>query len=54
MPWYTNPDINCKVLNKIATRYERTPLQDLKSILDNAAALIWKKQKNYNDGNRQQ
>lgn len=48
MPWYTNSDITCKVLHKIADQNKGTGLQDLKSVLDNAAALIWKKQEHYN------
>ena len=52
MPWYTNPHITCKVLDKIAHRHERKELQDLKIILDDAAALIWKKQERYNEVNR--
>jgi hypothetical protein len=52
MPWYTNPVIACRVLHKIANRYERTALQDLKSILDHAASLIWKKQEHYYEDSR--
>lgn len=48
MPWYTNPIITCKVLHKIADQNKGSGLQDLKSVLDNAAALIWKKQEHYN------
>ncbi|MEI6208844.1 MAG: hypothetical protein WCP20_18860 [Desulfuromonadales bacterium] len=47
MPWYTNPVITCKVLNRIANRHERTPLQDLKSVLDRVTELIWRKQEHY-------
>jgi len=47
MPWYTNPTLTCKVLEKIANRYERTELQDLKSVMDHAATLIWRKQECY-------
>jgi hypothetical protein len=47
MPWYTNPVTTCKVLDKIAKRYERTTLHDLKFCLDNTVALILKKQENY-------
>lgn len=47
MPWYTNPALTCKVLNRIANRYDHTALQDLKSALDRATALIWMKQENY-------
>ena len=53
MPWYTNPVITCKVLNKIASRYDRTALQDLKSVLDQAATLLWKKQIHFYEGNQQ-
>lgn len=48
MPWYINSVTTCKVLHKIADQNEGTGLQDLKSVLDNAAALIWKKQERYN------
>ena len=52
MPWYTNPVTTCKVLDRIATRHERTALQDLKSVLDNAIASILKKQEHYYEGCR--
>jgi hypothetical protein len=47
MPWYNDPVITCKVLNRIASRYERTSLQNLKLVLDYATELIWKKQELY-------
>jgi hypothetical protein len=47
MPWYTNPVLTCKVLNRIANRYERSSLQNLKFVLDYATETIWKKQKDY-------
>ena len=47
MPWYTNPAITCKVLNRIASRYEGSSLQNLKYILDHATELIWRKQEQY-------
>ncbi|MDD2899536.1 MAG: hypothetical protein PHI31_12580 [Desulfuromonadaceae bacterium] len=53
MPWYTNPDTTCKVLNKIASRYEQNELQDLKDVLDEASSLIWKKQEQYNEEHRE-
>lgn len=47
VPWYTNPVLICKVLNRIAVRNERSALQDLKFILDESAALILKKQDDF-------
>ena len=47
MPWYTNPALTCKVLNRIATRYELSALQELNIVLDNAVALILSKQEQY-------
>lgn len=47
MPWYTNPVITCKVLNRIANRHNHTVLSDLKSVLDYSTELIWKKQEQY-------
>lgn len=47
MPWYTNHKITCKVLNRIANRYSRSSLQDLKSVLDHATETIWRKQEHY-------
>jgi hypothetical protein len=47
MPWYTNPTLTCKVLNRIANRYPRATLKDLKTTLDNATQLIWSKQEHY-------
>ncbi|MFA7404586.1 MAG: hypothetical protein WC007_11355 [Pelobacteraceae bacterium] len=55
MPWYTNPDITCRVLNRIATRYNQSALQDLTIVLDNAVALILRKLEHYHHAvNRQQ
>lgn len=51
MPWYTNPATTCKVLDKIAKRYERKELHDLRFCLDNTVALILQKQENYHRGN---
>jgi hypothetical protein len=47
MPWYTNHVRTCMVLNRIAKRYERSSLQDLRSVLDYATESIWKKQEQY-------
>jgi hypothetical protein len=47
MPWYTNPVMISKVLNKIARRYERSSLQDLKLVLDCATETIWRKRELY-------
>jgi hypothetical protein len=47
MPWYINPVITCKVLNRIANRYPRANLQELKTTLDNATQLLWSKQEHY-------
>ena len=50
MPWYTNHIITCKVLNRIARRYERyepSALQNLSSVLDYATESIWRKQEQY-------
>jgi hypothetical protein len=54
MPWYTNPVLTCKVLNRIANRYERMALRDLKSVLDHVTELIWRKQEHYYDRSHQQ
>jgi hypothetical protein len=47
MPWYNNPAITCKVLERIANRVSQTNLQDLNRTLDRAAELIWSKQEDY-------
>jgi hypothetical protein len=47
MPWYTNHIITCKVLNRIARRYERASLPDLKLVLDHATESLWRKQEHY-------
>jgi len=52
MPWYTDPDKACKVLNKIANRYSHTTLHDLKSVLDHVSALLWEKQEHYYEDRR--
>ncbi|WP_191965653.1 MULTISPECIES: hypothetical protein [Oryzomonas] len=49
MPWYINPALTCKVLNRIADRISRTNLQDLNATLDRATELIWSKQECYNN-----
>jgi hypothetical protein len=47
MPWYTNHIKTCKVLNRIARHYERSSLQDLRSVLDYATDSIWNKKVQY-------
>jgi len=47
MPWYNNPVITRKVLNRIANRHPRTSLQDLTTALDYATQMIWSKQEHY-------
>jgi len=47
MPWYTDHIITCKVLNRIARRYEQSSLNDFKLVLDQATESIWKKQEQY-------
>jgi hypothetical protein len=47
MPWYTNHIITCKVFNRIARRYERSSLPDLKLVLDHATESLWRKQEHY-------
>jgi hypothetical protein len=44
MPWYTNPILTCKVLNRIANRHPRTSLHDLDTIMDRATQMLWSKQ----------
>jgi len=52
MPWYMNPTKTCKVLNRIANRYQCIPLHDLKSVMDRATQLIWSKQESYHQNRR--
>jgi hypothetical protein len=47
MPWYTNHVRTCMVLNRLARRYERSSLQDIRSVLDYATEIIWKKKEQY-------
>ncbi len=47
MPWYNNPVITRKVLNRIANRHPRATIQDLDRALDYATQLIWNKQEQY-------
>jgi len=47
MPWYTNPVITCKVLNRIANRFVSSSQHNLRSVLDYATESIWKKQEQY-------
>jgi hypothetical protein len=50
MPWYINPAITCKVLNRIANRYPCANLHELKTTLDHATQLLWSKQENFCTG----
>jgi hypothetical protein len=50
MPWYTNHILTCKVLNRIASRYEHSSLQELNLILDYATEMIWMKLEEYYEG----
>lgn len=52
MPWYMNPVVTRKVLNRIANHYKSTSLQDLRVILDQATQLIWTKKENYYQNRR--
>ena len=47
MPWYCNPTITCKVLNRIVNRYPDATINDLNVILGSATQLLWDKQENY-------
>jgi hypothetical protein len=47
MPWYNDPSLTCRVLNRIARRYQDSSLQNLKLVLDNATKSIWRKQEQY-------
>lgn len=52
MPWYMNPVITCKVLNRLANRHSRDPLRELNSLLDDATQLLWRKQEHFLAVNR--
>jgi len=47
MPWYTDHIRTCKVLNRIASRFERSSVDELRSVIDNATEIIWRKQELY-------
>lgn len=47
MPWYMNPVITCKVLNRLANRHSRRSLGELNSLLDQATQLLWRKQEDF-------
>ena len=47
MPWYTNPVTTCKVLNRIANRFDHSSLNNLRSVMDYATESIWRKQEHY-------
>lgn len=47
MPWYNNPAMTSKVLNRIANRHPRTTLQELNAALDYVTQMIWSKQEHY-------
>ncbi len=53
MPWYKNPVTTCKVLDRIARRYEHLALPDLKSLLDDVTGMIWVKLEHYHEGRQQ-
>jgi len=47
MPWYNNPVITRRVLNRIANRHPRATIQDLNRTLDYVTQMIWNKQERY-------
>lgn len=47
MPWYMNPEMTRKVLNRIADRHSNAHLRDLRVVLDGTLQNIWNKQENY-------
>lgn len=47
MPWYNNPVMTRKLLNRIADRHPRASLQDLTATLDYVTQRIWSKQEHY-------
>jgi hypothetical protein len=53
MPWFMNPAITCKVLNRLANRHSRESLRDLNALLDHATQLLWRKQECFMGGHRQ-
>jgi len=44
MPWYMNPNLARKVLNRIANRHPQAKLRDLQLVLDHATQKLWNKQ----------
>jgi hypothetical protein len=47
MPWYMNPIITCKVLNRIASRNSQASLKELGSLLDFMTQTLWSKQERF-------
>jgi hypothetical protein len=47
MPWYMNPVMTRKVLNRIANRYPKASLQDLDALLDYTTQTLWSKQERF-------
>lgn len=47
MPWYMNPVITCKVLNRIASRHSHDSLQELGMLLDYTTQTLWNKQERF-------
>lgn len=54
MPWHTDPALVCTFFDKTSERYERSALDDLNSVLDNAIASVLKKQEHYHERRLQQ
>lgn len=51
MPWYMNPAITCRVLNRIAKRHSHDSLQELGSLLDCTTQTLWSKQERFLEKN---
>ena len=47
MPWYINPAITCKVMDRIANRHARASLRELTALLDQATEKLRSKQEFY-------
>lgn len=48
-PWFLNPRLTCRVLNRIANRFPVYMTKELKVVLDHCMEMLWLKQEHWNE-----
>lgn len=47
MPWYTDPNLTCRVLERIISRYPDCSMGDLRSGIEKIIEQIWQKRESF-------